>query len=61
MEAYDAFRKSMFNLKAILMWIINFFLAYGNLVGCATKGKVGCLCGEDICSMWLEYNRKFVY
>ncbi|XP_075508168.1 uncharacterized protein LOC142545073 [Primulina tabacum] len=39
-EAYDAFSKSMFNLKAILMWTINDFPAYGNLAGCATKGKL---------------------
>ncbi|XP_075514216.1 uncharacterized protein LOC142549251 [Primulina tabacum] len=61
-EAYDAFNKSMFNLKVILMWAINDFPAYGNLVGCATKGKLGCpICGEDICSMWLKYSRKFAY
>ncbi|XP_075507555.1 uncharacterized protein LOC142544385 [Primulina tabacum] len=61
-EAFDAFSKSIFNLKAILMWTINDFPAYGNLAGCATKGKFGCLiCGEDVCSMWLKYSRKFSY
>ncbi|XP_075504466.1 uncharacterized protein LOC142541901 [Primulina tabacum] len=61
-EAYDAFSKSMFNLKAILMWTINDFPAYGNQSGCATKRKLGCpICGEDICSMWLKYSRKFAY
>ncbi|XP_073058473.1 uncharacterized protein [Primulina eburnea] len=61
-EAFDAFSKSMFNLKAILMWTINDFPAYGNLAGCATKGKFGCpICGEDVCSMWLKYSRKFSY
>ncbi|XP_075483702.1 uncharacterized protein LOC142523858 [Primulina tabacum] len=61
-EAFDAFTKSMFNLKAILMWTINDFPAYGNLAGCATKGKFGCpICGEDVCSMWLKYSRKFSY
>ncbi|XP_042432650.1 uncharacterized protein LOC122019228 [Zingiber officinale] len=61
-ETYDAFSKSMFNLKAILMWKINDFPAYGNLAGCATKGKLGCpICGEDVCSMWLKYSRKFAY
>ncbi|XP_075473902.1 uncharacterized protein LOC142504951 [Primulina tabacum] len=38
-ETYDAFSKSMFNMKAILMWTINDFPAYGNLAGCATKEK----------------------
>ncbi|XP_042457144.1 uncharacterized protein LOC122041507 [Zingiber officinale] len=61
-EEYDAFSKSMFNLKAILMWTINDFSAYGNLAGCATKGKLACpICGEDICSMWLKFSRKFAY
>ncbi|XP_042460501.1 uncharacterized protein LOC122044019 [Zingiber officinale] len=46
-ETYDAFNKSVFNMKAILMWTINDFPAYGNLAGCATKGKFGCpICGE---------------
>ncbi|XP_073061701.1 uncharacterized protein [Primulina eburnea] len=61
-EAYDAFSKSMFNLKAILMWTINDFPVYGNLARCVTKGKLGCpICGEEICSMWLKYSRKFAY
>ncbi|XP_073153431.1 uncharacterized protein [Henckelia pumila] len=61
-ESYDAFNKSMFNLKAILMWTINDFPAYGNLAGCVTKGKLGCpICGENVCSMWLKYSRKFAY
>lgn len=38
-SAYDAFTKSVFNLKAVLMWIINDFPAYGNLSGYSTKGK----------------------
>ncbi|XP_042467446.1 uncharacterized protein LOC122050620 [Zingiber officinale] len=61
-ETYDAFSKSVFNMKAILMWTINDFPAYGNLAGCATKGKLGCpICGEGISSMWLKYSRKFAY
>ncbi|XP_073126852.1 uncharacterized protein [Henckelia pumila] len=61
-ETYDAFSKSMFNMKAILMWTINDFPAYGNLAGCATKGKLGCpICGEGVCSMWLKHSRKFAY
>ncbi|XP_042396485.1 uncharacterized protein LOC121986592 [Zingiber officinale] len=61
-ETYDAFSKSVFNMKAILMWTINDFPAYGNLAGCATKGKFVCpICGEGISSMWLKYSRKFAY
>ena len=36
-EAYDAHRQESFTLKAILMWTINDFPAYGNLAGCTVK------------------------
>lgn len=59
---YDIISKSMFNLKAILMWTINDFRAYGNLAGCTTKGKFSCpICGFDTCSYWLPHSRKFAY
>ena len=29
-EAFDAYRQELFTLRAILLWIINDFLAYGN-------------------------------
>ncbi|XP_050387384.1 uncharacterized protein LOC126803657 [Argentina anserina] len=34
-EMYDAYSKAMFNLRAILLWTINDFPAYGNLSGLA--------------------------
>lgn len=59
---YDRISKSMFNLKAILMWTINDFRAYGNLAGCTTKGKFSCpICGFDTCSYSLPHSRKFAY
>ena len=49
-EVYDAANKSMFNLKAMLMWTVNDFPAYRNLAGCATKGKVECpVCSFNTC------------
>ena len=61
-EVYDAVNKSMFNLKAILMWTINDFLAYGNSVGCATKGKVAApICSINTCSQWLNHSKKIVH
>lgn len=61
-EAYDAFSKSIFNLKAILLWAINDFPAYGNLAGCYTKGKQACpLCGKTTHHIWLPHSRKFAY
>ncbi|KAK9270912.1 hypothetical protein L1049_026499 [Liquidambar formosana] len=61
-EVYDAFSKSIFNLKAILMWTINDFPAYGNLAGCATKGKLACpVCSTNTSSKWLKWSCKHVY
>ncbi|CAA7034547.1 unnamed protein product [Microthlaspi erraticum] len=59
---YDAFSKSTFTLKAMLLWTISDFPAYGNLAGCKVKGKMGCpLCGKNIDCMWLKFSRKHVY
>ena len=52
----------MFNLKAILMWTINDFSAYGNLAGCTTKGKIAHpVCGYDTWAKWLVHSKKFAY
>ena len=59
---YDAYSKSMFKLKAILMWTINDFSAYGNMSGWPTKGRYACpLCRDNTCSNWLKHSRKFSY
>ena len=59
---YDAFSKSSFTLKAMLLWTISDFSAYGNLAGCKVKGKMACLlCGKHTESMWLKFSRKHVY
>nr|AAC97237.1 putative TNP2-like transposon protein [Arabidopsis thaliana] len=59
---YDAFSKTTFTLKAMLLWTISDFPAYGNLAGCKVKGKMGCpLCGKGTDSMWLKYSRKHVF
>ncbi|XP_028095771.1 uncharacterized protein LOC114295665 [Camellia sinensis] len=40
--------KTVFNLRAILLWTINDFPAYGNLSGCSTKGRIACpICGNN--------------
>ncbi|XP_026398955.1 uncharacterized protein LOC113294792 [Papaver somniferum] len=50
------------NNRALLMWTINDFPAYGNLSGCTYKGKAACpLCGENTLSNWLAFSRKTVY
>ncbi|CAA7043013.1 unnamed protein product [Microthlaspi erraticum] len=49
-------------LKAMLLWTISDFPAYGNLAGCKVKGKMGCpVCEKDTDSMWLSNSRKHVY
>ena len=59
---YDAYEERYFNLKAMLLWTINDFPAYGNLAGCTTKGKTACpICGEDTCAKWLKNCMKFSY
>ncbi|KAL5574008.1 hypothetical protein UlMin_023605 [Ulmus minor] len=60
--AYDACDKKFFNMKAMLLWTINDFPAYGNLAGCTTKGKTACpICAEDTCAKWLKNSTKFAY
>ncbi|XP_026452259.1 uncharacterized protein LOC113352677 [Papaver somniferum] len=61
-EFYDSYSKTMFNLKALLMWTINDFPAYGNLSGCTYKGKAACpICGDNTLSNYLSFSRKTVY
>ncbi|XP_022850555.1 uncharacterized protein LOC111372431 [Olea europaea var. sylvestris] len=61
-DIYDGFIKSTFNLKAVLMWTIKDFPAYGNLSGYPTKGEAACpVCGLSTCAKWLTYSRKFAY
>ncbi|KAF7152180.1 hypothetical protein RHSIM_Rhsim01G0163400 [Rhododendron simsii] len=59
---YDRFTNSTFNLRAILMWTMHDFPAYGNVAGCTTKGKFACpICGENTHFLWLKFSRKTVY
>ncbi|XP_074347290.1 uncharacterized protein LOC141686134 [Apium graveolens] len=47
-DVYDAHIKSSFTLRAILMWTIYDFPAYGNLSSCVNKGYMCCpICGND--------------
>ncbi|XP_004298406.1 PREDICTED: uncharacterized protein LOC101297241 [Fragaria vesca subsp. vesca] len=61
-EIYDAYKRVMFNQKAILLWTINDFPAYGNLAGLTTKGEFACpVCGPETFSKWLQLANKTVY
>ncbi|XP_073119913.1 uncharacterized protein [Henckelia pumila] len=59
---YDAYRKQFFTLKAVLLWTINDFPAYGNLSGCITHGYFACpVCGENTYAQHLENGRKMSF
>ena len=46
-ECFDGYREETFTLRALLLWTINDFLAYGNLLGYSFKGYHACsICGE---------------
>ncbi|XP_075475397.1 uncharacterized protein LOC142506126 [Primulina tabacum] len=59
---YDAYRRQFFTLKAVLLWTINDFPAYGNLSGCTTHGYYACpVCKEDTCAKHLENGKKMSF
>ncbi|XP_012833436.1 PREDICTED: uncharacterized protein LOC105954308 [Erythranthe guttata] len=61
-EAYDAFSKTIFNLRAILLWTISDFPAYGNLAGCCTKEngmKPRILTGRNIFAALENFQNNF--
>ncbi|CAL8137313.1 unnamed protein product [Prunus armeniaca] len=59
---YDAHNGEYFTLKAVLMWTINDFPAYGNLFGCVVKGYKACpICGDDTLSHRLKNGHKICY
>jgi len=61
-ECYDANQEELFNLRAILLWTINEFPAYGNLSGCSVKGYKACpICGDNTSSIILKYGKKMSY
>ncbi|XP_074369151.1 uncharacterized protein LOC141710442 [Apium graveolens] len=61
-NVYDAYSKSYFTLKAILLWTINDFPAYGNLSGCVNKGYKSCpICGDDTVAKNLSHSRKMCF
>lgn len=60
--AFDSLKQEEFNLKAMLLWAIHDFPAYGTLSGCSTHGYLGCpICAEETKSGWLENSRKVCY
>ncbi|XP_024200497.1 uncharacterized protein LOC112203814 [Rosa chinensis] len=61
-DVYDAHTKEYFTLRAVLLWTINDFPAYGNLSGCTTKGYKACpICGDKTSAVHLAHSRKMSY
>ncbi|RYE23815.1 MAG: DUF4218 domain-containing protein [Sphingobacteriaceae bacterium] len=61
-EVKDAYRGDSFNLRAMLMWTINDFPAYGNLSGYSVKCSIGCpICMKDTSSIRLKHGKKTVF
>ena len=49
-------------MHAVLLWTINDFLAYDDILGWSTKGALACPpCNYDSQSRWLRYGRIFSY
>jgi len=61
-ELFDGYEKVNFNLRALLVWAINDFPAYGNLSGYSVKGHHACpICEENTSYHQLKYGRKTCY
>ncbi|XP_057806813.1 uncharacterized protein LOC131021574 isoform X3 [Salvia miltiorrhiza] len=61
-EIYDAYHKENFMLRAVLLWTINDFPAYGNLSGSKVKGYFACpVCADQTYAKNLKHSRKMSY
>jgi hypothetical protein len=61
-DAYDAYKKEYFELRAMIFCTISDFPAYGNLSGYSTKGKQACpVCEDETSSIYLKNCKKTVY
>jgi len=58
-NTYDVSKKQNFVMRAVLMWTISDFPAYGMLSGWMTHGRLACpYCFEETESFWLRNGRK---
>ncbi|XP_031742398.1 uncharacterized protein LOC116404339 [Cucumis sativus] len=61
-RCFDAYKEEYFTLRAVLLWTINDFPAYGNLCGFSVKGYKACpICGEETTSIRLQHGKKMSY
>lgn len=58
-DAYDISLDQNFNMKAVLLWTISDFPAYGMLSGWTTHGRLSCpVCMDDTYAFYLSAGRK---
>nr|GEV36404.1 hypothetical protein [Tanacetum cinerariifolium] len=61
-DTYDASTKENFNLRVVVLWMINDYPAIGTLCGCSYSGFKGCVvCGKDTYSVRLSASSKQSY
>jgi hypothetical protein len=61
-EAYDCNKKQKFNLRAVYLWSIHDFLAYGFFFGWCVHGNLTCpICDKDTNCFRLEFGKKICY
>lgn len=59
---YDSHSGTIFNMKAMLMWGIHDFPAYGSLSGCVTHAQYACpVCAEGTVAERLKSGKKYSY
>lgn len=59
---YDVYNNEKFTMKTALLWTINDFSAYENLLGWSMKGFKACPhCMNKIDSQYLKMSRKICY
>ena len=61
-DVFDANKKEVFKMRAMLFCTINDLPAYGNLSGYSVKGHKACpICEEGTCYHQLQHGKKMVY
>ena len=57
---YDSHSRTIFNMKAMLMWGIHDFPTYGSVSGCVTHTQYACpICAEGIVADRLKSVKKY--
>ena len=59
---FESFRKQNFNMRAVVLWTINDFLAYRNLSGWNTMVALACpSCHDETHSSYLKSGKKYCF